>query len=297
MNTLLVILGPTGVGKTELSLQMAEFFGCPILSSDSRQIFKEMKIGTAMPTPRQLARVKHYFIATHSIFDTYSAGQYEADALQLMETLFRQHDTLMLVGGSMLYIDAVCKGLDDIPNIPADIREKVKTEYEQNGLEWLQQNLQRLDPVHYAKVDTQNHKRMLHALEVCISAGKPYSSFCTGKAKERPFKIVKIGLNRPRPELYERINKRVDEMMQEGLLAEAQELYPYRHLNPLNTVGYKELFNYMDGTWSLDFAVNMVKQDSRHYAKRQLTWFNADKSIQWFHPDEFSIKKIKDLKI
>lgn len=166
MNTLLVILGPTGVGKTELSLQMAEFFGCPILSSDSRQIFKEMKIGTAMPTPRQLARVKHYFIATHSIFDTYSAGQYEADALQLMETLFRQHDTLMLVGGSMLYIDAVCKGLDDIPNVPADIREKVKTEYEQNGLEWLQQNLQRLDPVHYAKVDTQNHKRMLHALEV-----------------------------------------------------------------------------------------------------------------------------------
>lgn len=297
MNTLLVILGPTGVGKTELSLQMAEFFGCPILSSDSRQIFKEMKIGTAMPTPRQLARVKHYFIATHSIFDTYSAGQYEADALQLMETLFRQHDTLMLVGGSMLYIDAVCKGLDDIPNVPADIREKVKTEYEQNGLEWLQQNLQRLDPVHYAKVDTQNHKRMLHALEVCISAGKPYSSFCTGKTKERPFKIVKIGLNRPRPELYERINKRVDEMMQEGLLAEAQELYPYRHLNPLNTVGYKELFNYMDGTWSLDFAVNMVKQDSRHYAKRQLTWFNADKSIQWFHPDEFSIKKIKDLKI
>lgn len=297
MNTLLVILGPTGVGKTELSLQMAEFFGCPILSSDSRQIFKEMKIGTAMPTPRQLARVKHYFIATHSIFDTYSAGQYEADALQLMETLFRQHDTLMLVGGSMLYIDAVCKGLDDIPNVPADIREKVKTGYEQNGLEWLQQNLQRLDPVHYAKVDTQNHKRMLHALEVCISAGKPYSSFCTGKTKERPFKIVKIGLNRPRPELYERINKRVDEMMQEGLLAEAQELYPYRHLNPLNTVGYKELFNYMDGTWSLDFAINMVKQDSRHYAKRQLTWFNADKSIHWFHPDEFSIKKIKDLKI
>lgn len=297
MNTLLVILGPTGVGKTELSLQMAEFFGCPILSSDSRQIFKEMKIGTAMPTPRQLARVKHYFIATHSIFDTYSAGQYEADALQLMETLFRQHDTLMLVGGSMLYIDAVCKGLDDIPNIPADIREKVKTEYEQNGLEWLQQNLQRLDPVHYAKVDTQNHKRMLHALEVCISAGKPYSSFCTGKVKERPFRIVKIGLNRPRPELYERINKRVDEMMQEGLLAEAQELYPYRHLNPLNTVGYKELFNYMGGTWSLDFAVSMIKQDSRHYAKRQLTWFNADKSIHWFHPDEFSIKKIKDLKI
>ena len=297
MNTLLVILGPTGVGKTELSLQMAEFFGCPILSSDSRQIFKEMKIGTAMPTPRQLARVKHYFIATHSIFDTYSAGQYEAHALQLMETLFRQHDTLMLVGGSMLYIDAVCKGLDDIPNVPADIREKVKTEYEQNGLEWLQQNLQRLDPVHYAKVDTQNHKRMLHALEVCISAGKPYSSFCTGKVKERPFRIVKIGLNRPRPELYERINKRVDEMMQEGLLAEAQELYPYRHLNPLNTVGYKELFNYMGGTWSLDFAVSMIKQDSRHYAKRQLTWFNADKSIHWFHPDEFSIKKIKDLKI
>ena len=297
MNTWLVILGPTGVGKTELSLQMAEFFGCPILSSDSRQIFKEMKIGTAMPTPRQLARVKHYFIATHSIFDTYSAGQYEADALQLMETLFRQHDTLMLVGGSMLYIDAVCKGLDDIPNVPADIREKVKTEYEQNGLEWLQQNLQRLDPVHYAKVDTQNHKRMLHALEVCISAGKPYSSFCTGKVKERPFRIVKIGLNRPRPELYERINKRVDEMMQEGLLAEAQELYPYRHLNPLNTVGYKELFNYMGGTWSLDFAVSMIKQDSRHYAKRQLTWFNADKSIHWFHPDEFSIKKIKDLKI
>lgn len=297
MNTLLVILGPTGVGKTELSLQMAEFFGCPILSSDSRQLYREMKIGTAMPTTEQLARVKHYFIATHSIFDTYSAGQYETDALQLMEELFKQHHTLMLVGGSMLYIDAVCKGLDNIPEVPQDIRDQVSAEYKQKGLEWLQQSLQKLDPVHYAKVDRHNHKRMLHALEVCISAGKPYSSFCTGKSKKRPFNIIKIGLNRPRPELYERINLRVDEMMQDGLLEEAQKLYPYRHLNPLNTVGYKELFNYMDGTWTLDFAINMIKQDSRHYAKRQLTWFNADKNIQWFQPDEFTIEKFKDLKI
>lgn len=286
MKTLIVLLGPTGVGKTEISLQMAEHFGCPIISSDSRQIFRELKIGTAAPTAEQLARVEHHFIGTHSIFDHYSAGQYEEDALKLIEQLFHEHDTLMLVGGSMMYIDAVCKGFDKIPSVKPALRQELQDLFGEKGLTWLQNELKRLDPIHYAKVDTQNAKRMLHALEVCIETGKPYSTFCTGAKKERPFNIVKIGLNRPRPELYERINLRVDKMIAEGLLKEAAPFFEHRQLNSLNTVGYKELFNYMDGTWSLDFAINMVKQDSRRYAKRQLTWFNADKEIHWANPDQ-----------
>ncbi len=283
---LIVLLGPTGVGKTEISLRMAEHYGCPIISSDSRQIFRELKIGTAAATEEQMERVKHYFVGTHSIHDAYSAGQYEEDAMALIEELFGAHDTLMLVGGSMMYIDAICKGFDKIPAVTAELRESLRKEYEEKGLVWLQGELERLDPVHYARVDQMNPKRMLHALEVCMGTGQPYSSYCTGEKKERPFKIVKIGLNRPRPELYERINQRVEEMMEEGLLDEAKPYFEYRHLNSLNTVGYKELYSYMDGTWTLDFAVNMIKQDSRRYAKRQLTWFNADKEIQWYHPDE-----------
>ena len=285
-STLFVLLGPTGVGKTELSFNIAKLLGAPIISSDSRQIYKELKIGTAAPTQEQLLQVKHYFIGTQSIFDSYSAGQYEEEAIKLLEDLFAVNPNQLLVGGSMMYIDAVCKGFDNIPSVPEHIRKEVNEQYQQNGLEWLQQELKKVDPVHFEKVDRFNYKRMLHALEVSIATGQPYSSFCTGQTKERPFNIVKIGLNRPRPELYERINLRVDQMIEEGLINEAEPLFPYRHLNSLNTVGYKELYQYMEGNCTLDFAIEKIKQDSRNYAKRQLTWFNADKEIHWFHPDE-----------
>ena len=282
---LVVLLGPTGVGKTEISLRMAEHFGCPIVSSDSRQFYRELKIGTAAPTEFQLKRVKHYFIGSHSIHDEYNAGQYEVDVMQLLDALFRQNDVVMLVGGSMMYIDAVCNGIDDMPNIDNETREFWRQQYAENGLGYIQNELKRLDPKHYGEVDLQNYKRVLHALEICSITGKPFSDIRTGIRKERPFNIVKIGLNRPRSELYERINNRVDEMMAEGLLEEARHFYEFRHLNTLNTVGYKELYEYLDGNWPLDFAVNMIRQDSRRYAKRQMTWFNRDKEIHWFHPD------------
>lgn len=282
---LVVLLGPTGVGKTEISLRMAEHFNCPIVSSDSRQFYRELKIGTAAPTEFQLKRVKHYFIGSHSIHDEYNAGQYEVDVMQLLDALFRQNDVVMLVGGSMMYIDAVCNGIDDMPNIDNETREFWRQQYAENGLGYIQNELKRLDPKHYGEVDLQNYKRVLHALEICSITGKPFSDIRTGIRKERPFNIVKIGLNRPRSELYERINNRVDEMMAEGLLEEARQFYEFRHLNTLNTVGYKELYEYLDGNWSLDFAVNMIRQDSRRYAKRQMTWFNRDKEIHWFHPD------------
>lgn len=284
--TLLVILGPTGVGKTNISLRLAEHFSCPIVSSDSRQFYRELQIGTAAPTEDQLKRVKHYFIGSHSIFDEYSAGQYELDAIQLLDELFQQNKVVMLVGGSMMYIDAVCNGMDDIPAVDSETREFWMQQYADFGLAFIQDELKRLDPKHYVEVDLQNYKRVLHALEISSMTGKPYSDFRTGQPKIRPFNVLKVGLNRPRPELYERINERVDGMMAEGLLQEAGQYYQSRQLNTLNTVGYKELYEYMAGNWTLDFAVNMIKQDSRRYAKRQLTWFNRDKEIRWFHPDD-----------
>ncbi len=283
--SLVVLLGPTGVGKTEISLNIAEFYGCPIVSSDSRQFYRELKIGTAAPNDDQLSRVKHYFIGSHSIFDEYNAGQYELDVIDLLKKLFLENDVVLLVGGSMMYIDAVCNGIDDIPNVDAKTREFWKREYEEKGLEFIQNELLRLDPKHYQEVDLQNYKRVMHALEICTITGKPYSDVRTGIRKTRDFDIVKIGFNRPRPELYERINQRVEIMMQDGLLDEAKLFFEFRHLNTLNTVGYKEIYDYLDGKWPLDFAVNMIQQDSRRYAKRQLTWFNRDKEIQWFHPD------------
>ncbi len=283
---LVVLLGPTGVGKTEISLKLAEMLACPIISSDSRQFYRELQIGTAAPTPEQLERVKHYFIGSHSIFDFYNAGQYELDALDLMSELFKTHDNLLLVGGSMMYIDAICNGIDDIPTVDDKTREYWKKVYAERGLEFLQNELKRLDPIHYDEVDLQNYKRVMHALEICSITGHPFSDIRTGKKKERPFNIIKIGLNRPREELYERINRRVDEMMQEGLLEEARKFYEYRHMNTMNTVGYKELYEYMSGNWTLEFAVNMIKQDSRRYAKKQLSWFNRDKDINWFHPND-----------
>jgi len=283
---LLVLLGPTGVGKTNISLQLAEHLGCPILSSDSRQFYRELKIGTAAPTEEQLNRVKHYFIGSHSIFEEYNAGQYEQDAILSLDDLFRTKEVAMLVGGSMMYIDAVCNGMDNIPTVDALTRTFWQKQYADFGLEYIQRELSRLDPKHFAQVDTQNPKRILHALEICSMTGKSYSDLRSGERKKRNFDILKIGLNRPRPELYGRINNRVDEMMAEGLLQEAELFYPHRHLNTLNTVGYKELYEYLDGNWTLDFAVSMIKQDSRRYAKRQMTWFNRDKEIHWFHPDE-----------
>lgn len=284
--TLLVLLGPTGVGKTDISLEISRHYGCPIISSDSRQFYRELKIGTAAPDAIQLSAATHYFIGTHSIHDEYSCGQYELDVIHLLEELFDNHDVVMLVGGSMMYIDAVCNGIDDIPTVDARTREFWINEYNTKGIEFIQHELQKRDPKHYNEVDLKNHKRVLHALEICSITGKPFSDIRTGKKKARPFNIVKLGFNRKREELYERINRRVDIMMQQGLLDEAREYYPFRHLNTLNTVGYKELYEYMDGKWDLEFAVNMIKQDSRRYAKRQISWFMRDQEISWFHPDD-----------
>lgn len=285
---LIVLLGPTGVGKTQTSLSLASFLNCPIVSSDSRQIFKELSIGTAAPTQEELNQAKHYFIHTHSIFDSYSAGEYELDVLNLLNQLFQENPYALLVGGSMMYIDAVCDGMDDIPSVDEKTRLFWQNEFAENGLEYIQQKLKKMDPVHFLEVDLQNPKRILHALEVCTVAGVPFSTLRTGRKKQRPFQIIKIGLNRPRPELYEQINQRVDLMMTDGLLEEAKPFYEYRKINSLNTVGYKELFDYMAGKCSLDQAVELIKRDSRHYAKRQLTWFRRDETIRWFHPDQQS---------
>lgn len=283
--TLLVVLGPTGVGKTEISLQLAETFACPIVSSDSRQFYRELKIGTAAPTPNELDRATHYFIGSHSIHDVYNAGQYELDVINLLHELFKTHDVVLLVGGSMMYIDAVCNGIDDIPNVDEATRLFWKMEYEEKGLEYIQNELKRLDPLHFEEVDPRNHKRILHALEICTITGNPFTEIRTGIKKQRPFNILKLGLNRPRPELYERINKRVEIMFADGLLDEARPFFEFRHLNTLNTVGYKEIFEYIEGNWPLEFAVTMIQQNSRRYAKKQLSWFNRDKDIHWYHPD------------
>ena len=245
--SLLVLLGPTGVGKTELSINLAEYFNTPIISADSRQLYQEMKIGAATPSEQQLSRVKHYFIATQKVLDNYNAGLYEVDVLTLLDKLFLEHKIALMVGGSMMYIDAVCNGFDDLPSVPEEIRKHWNNFYKQNGLEAIQQKLFEEDPDYYAKVDIYNPQRLLHALEICTVAGCPFSSLLKGEKKERPFNVIKIGLNRPRVELYDRINRRVDEMVKDGLLEEAKELYPFRQYNALNTVGYKELFDYFDG--------------------------------------------------
>lgn len=284
--TLLVLIGPTGVGKTELSLYLADHFGSPIISSDSRQLYADLKIGTAAPTMEQLSKAPHYFIGTLKLTDYYSAAQYEADVLQLLEKLFQTKDVVVMTGGSMMYIDAVCKGIDDIPTVDKDTRELLLQKYETEGLENLCSELKLLDPDYYNIVDLKNPKRVIHALEICYMTGKTYTSFRTRSAKERPFHILKIGLTRDREELYERINRRVDIMMEEGLLEEARKVYPYKHLNSLNTVGYKELFNYFDGTWELPFAIEKIKQNSRIYSRKQMTWFKRDEEIVWFHPDQ-----------
>ena len=279
--TLVLLLGPTGVGKTELSLRVAEHYGCPILNCDSRQVFRSIPIGTAAPTAEELARVKHYFIASRDLQDDYNAGRYERDALLLLDELFLTHDVVVMTGGSMLYADAVCNGLDDLPTVPDAIRAEVTKQYKIQGLPWLQQEVQRLDPDYWKIVDRNNPARLAHCVELSLATGRPYSALRTNTRKERPFRILKIALERPREELYARINRRVSQMMDSGLLEEVKAVYPLRHLNSLQTVGYRELFGYLDGEYDLQRAVELIRQNTRHYAKRQMTWFRRDKDIHW----------------
>ena len=286
MNTLIVITGPTAVGKTQLTLELAKHYGIPVINADSRQIYKELKIGTASPTEEQLKQVRHYFVGSKSINEYYNASMYEQEVMQLLESLFTTSPVQMLSGGSMMYIDAVCNGIDDIPTIREDIRTEMKRRYQEEGLEALCEDLKKLDPEHYETVDRQNYRRVIHALEICYQTGKTYTSFRKQTKKERPFKIVKIGLNRNREELYKRINQRVDDMMAQGLLDEARAMTPYREVNALNTVGYKELFDYMDERWSLEEAVERIKGNTRRYARKQLTWYKREENIRWFHPDQ-----------
>lgn len=288
--TLVVILGPTGVGKTELCLQIAEHLGVSIINADSRQIFKELPIGTAAPTQDQQQRVPHFFVANHCIQDYYSASMFEQDVMTLLPTLFSHKNVALMTGGSMMYIDAVCNGIDDIPTIRNDIRNEMKRRLETEGLEALTEELHRLDPEHWAIVDRKNPRRVVHALEICHQTGKTYTSFRLNKKATRTFSIIKVGLNRERPELYNRINHRVLEMMACGLEQEARNVYPYRELTSLHTVGYKELFSYFDGEIDRDEAIRQIQSHTREYMRKQLTWFKRDPEIHWFHPD--NIKEI-----
>jgi tRNA dimethylallyltransferase len=284
--TLIVITGPTAVGKTDLCLDIAKYFGIPIINADSRQIYREIKIGTAAPTEDQLQQVRHYFVGTQSLTDYYSASIYEQEVMSLLDTLFQTSDYALLSGGSMMYIDAVCNGIDDIPTIDDETRNTLKKRLADEGLESLCEQLRILDPEHYEMVDKKNPRRVVHALEICLMTGRTYTSFRTNEHKVRPFNIIKIGLNRNREIIYDRINHRVDNMMEQGFLEEARSVYHLRHLNALNTVGYKELFAYLDGKWALEEAVERIKGNTRRYARKQLTWFKKDPLVTWFSPDD-----------
>ena len=281
--TLIVITGPTGVGKTETTLRIAEHFNVPVINADSRQIFSEIPIGTAAPTAEQQQRVQHYFVGNHHLEDYYSASLYEQDVLNIINS---QHTPISLLsGGSMMYIDAVCNGIDDIPTILPEIREEMMKRLEAEGLEQMCNLLRELDPEHWNIVDRNNPRRVIHALEICIQTGKKYTSFRSNTIKERPFNIIKVGLNRDRDELYNRINQRVLDMIEEGMIEEALQVYPKRTLNSLNTVGYKELFEYLDGLTTLDEAIFKIQSNTRRYARKQLTWYKKDTAFQWFNPD------------
>lgn len=285
-NTLFVLTGPTGVGKTELSLRLAEFLRCDIINADSRQIYQGIPIATAAPTAEQRARVPHHLVEALPLECYYSAAEFEQDALRLLDEQFARTGTALVCGGAMLYIDALCHGIDDIPTIDADTRQLLMARYEAEGLAPLLTELSERDPQHSAKVDPHNVRRVLHALEVCYVSGKPYSSFLNQPKPQRPFRIVKIGLNRPREILFERINTRVTQMATDGLLAEAERVYPLRHLNSLNTVGLKELFKVVEGEWELPFALDRLRKNTRVYAKKQLTWLAKDTAIRWYDPDD-----------
>lgn len=286
MKTLVVITGPTGIGKTDLALMLAEQYHTPIVNADSRQIYRDMPIGTAAPKPEQLSRVKHYFVGTLGLDASYHAARFETEALAVLDQVFAERDIAILSGGSMLYIDAVCRGIDAMPDIRPEVRHQMKQRLEREGLEALAAELALLDPVYHAECDLCNPVRVVHALEICHQTGKPFSSFRTSRAKERPFRILKIGLRRERAELFSRIAARVGEMQAEGLVEEARRLLPYRHLKALNTVGYKELFAHFDGLWSLEQALDKISRNTRVYAKKQMTWLQKDTSVNWFHPED-----------
>ncbi len=287
LKTLIVLLGPTGVGKTELCLRLAEHYQLPIINADSRQIFREIPIGTAAPTEEQLARAKHYFVGNHSISDYYSASTYEEDVLKLLPELYKEKNVALMSGGSMMYIDAVCNGIDDIPTIDDQTRAMMKERLATEGLEALKEELKEKDPEYYNIVDQKNPRRIVHALEIIAMSGQTYTSFRVGEKKPRPFRTIKIGLDRPREEMYERINARVLQMVNEGLEDEARRMYPLRELNALNTVGYKEMFAYFDGTIPFEEAVRQIQSNTRRYMRKQLTWFKKDPEITWFSPDQF----------
>lgn len=290
-NTLVVIVGPTGIGKTKVAIDLANYFKTEIISADSRQVFKEITIGTAAPTEEELAQAKHHLIANKSLNDYYSAWEFEQDVLTLTQKLFnptiqQSYNPIILVGGSMMYVDAVCKGIDDIPTIDPILRDEVMAQFNEVGLEGMRRQLKQLDPVYYEQIDLKNAKRVIHAVEICLMAGQPYSALRTNSIKVRPFRIVKVGLDIPRDLLYTRINQRVDKMVESGLVEEVKSVFYLRHLNSLNTVGYKEIIQYLEGEISLDEAIELIKRNTRRYAKRQLTWFRKDQSTQWFAPDE-----------
>lgn len=283
---LVVLLGPTGVGKTDMSIALAKFLKADIVSADSRQFYSELKIGTAPPSPEQLAQVRHHFVGHRSIAERYSCGMFELDALALLDQLYTQQQTALLVGGSGLYIDALCNGVDDFPAPDMALRQRLQEQLQNQGIESLRQQLQQLDPEHYQRIDLNNPQRVLKAVEVCLQTGRSYSSFLTAPRKPRPFHVIKVGLNIDRAALYARIDQRVDAMMAAGLLDEARTLYPQRGLNALRTVGYNELFLHLDGKITLEQAVALIKQNTRRYAKRQLTWWARDAHIKWFAPSQ-----------
>lgn len=283
---MVVIAGPTGIGKTRTGIHLAQQFNSSIISADSRQVYKEIPIGTAAPTPEEQSLVPHYLIGTKSIFDYYSAWEFEQDALSIAAELFNRYDIVFMVGGSMMYIDVFCNGVDDLPTVDPQLRNDLMERLENEGLDAIRLQLKLLDPVFYEQVDLKNPKRVIHAVEICLMTGKPYSSLRTKTKKERPFDILKIGLNMERNELYNRINRRVLQMMDDGLESEAQQLVDHQNLNALNTVGFKELFACFNGHHSMEKAVELIQRNSRHYAKKQLSWFRRDEQMQWFHPED-----------
>lgn len=286
MPRLIVIVGPTGIGKTKLAIDLARTFACEIISSDSRQMYREMKIGTAKPNNEELTTIKHHFINNLSVEDYYNASQFEFEALSLLDKKFKEHDTMIMAGGSMLYTDAVCKGIDDLPTVNPEVRVKWKTVFEKEGIDSIRTSLKILDPEHYAEVDKKNHQRIIHALEIIDMTGRKFSSMRTQTTKKRNFDILYIGLNAERDVLYQRINSRVDTMIEAGLLDEVKSLERYKNLNPLNTVGYKELFEYLEGKISLTLGIENIKRDTRRYAKKQITWHKRNPDITWFAPEQ-----------
>ena len=288
-NTLFILTGPTGVGKTQLALNIADALGSPVINADSRQLYRQIPIGTAAPTPEQLGRARHYFVGTLNLDQYYSAAQYESDVLRLLPDLFATHHNLLLTGGSMLYIDAVCNGIDNIPTVDSDTRDLLRQRLHNDGLDALCNELRLLDPDHYKRVDLRNSRRVVHALEICYMTGRPYSSFLNHRPKQRPFNIVKIALNLPRPQLFDRINSRVEQMIADGLEAEARSVYHLRHLNSLNTVGYKEMFDYFDGITDLPTTIQKIQRNTRVYAKKQLTWYKKQPDIAWFNPTDTNL--------